>query len=621
MKLNREGVQLSAEERNKRNKNWEIIENESTDVLKRVTELNETTNKRVDGIVIEAGTEAFNQVVSSAAIEWKEPVTMFADLAVAYSQAKEGWTSQTAVDGVVYRYDGSEWKKIQQVDAGPVNALDTRLTAQMTENTTEIVKRGNGLEVYNLEAMPKNIDVSDFITTKIAEGVRKFIIPEGLVLNKTLEIKNYKNKSLVFTGASSDDIDAPNPNFWLNTGGVGIKTVNSHSVKFENLTLSSMGQINPSTIGILLTREDASATVPGSGHTHVFDNVSIRLQDNLSLHSGRGTIGLYSNTVEVCEFRNIKIRSNTPAIFTKSDILKLQPTNTYKTSMKDIAFTGTCIMTSMGGSGVVFDGIVNASGMISAANLKNDDNYNIGGVELMGFNSGINITFDSELFRVGMIVNGRVEKSNLYLNVLRPKYGIKIGQTENSIVDTGYKKGQLLTTELRLVVSWHSSEIERYDIYNTADSQGIATLLSLGNLKIKNDSVISGLVIVGEQPTIVNSPTATSQYVTLSAISIGIAGKELAFNYGDPTYSLPSLSKGSVVFNTNITGNEGAPQGYIKIDETSYTAFGQNGYRKIYVGGVPTATPKQKGELIFDENNNAWIAYGVGVGEFKKMTT
>lgn len=157
MKLNREGVQLNAEERNKRNQNWATLEDEVSQFESATTDFNKTTNllngeitglkaetavqkngliatnKRVDNVVIEAGTAAYEKVVDASKLIWKEPVVAFSNLATAYPQPQNGWAAQTTSDGAVYRYDGSTWKKIQQVDAGPVNALDTRLTAQLAE--------------------------------------------------------------------------------------------------------------------------------------------------------------------------------------------------------------------------------------------------------------------------------------------------------------------------------------------------------------------------------------------------------------------------------------------------------------------------------------------------------
>src|SRR5699024_2069332 len=67
-------------------------------------------------LVDEISDEALNKVVDNAKLNWKEPVDEFSDLP---SGANEGDTRMTKDDGKVYRYDGSNWIEIQQIDAGP----------------------------------------------------------------------------------------------------------------------------------------------------------------------------------------------------------------------------------------------------------------------------------------------------------------------------------------------------------------------------------------------------------------------------------------------------------------------------------------------------------------------
>src|SRR5690625_3534400 len=118
MKLNRTGSNWTGLERNKINENWSIIEGSYNDVVENVSE------------------KAFEQVVDSAKLDWKEPVDSFNDLP---SSASEGETRMVRDTGKVYRYNGSAWVEIQQIDAGPVNELDTRLTQQLAETANELL--------------------------------------------------------------------------------------------------------------------------------------------------------------------------------------------------------------------------------------------------------------------------------------------------------------------------------------------------------------------------------------------------------------------------------------------------------------------------------------------------
>src|SRR5699024_580928 len=112
MKLNRTGSNWTELERNKINENWRIIEGNYNDVIDKVSE------------------EAFDKVVNSAKLNWKEPVDSFADLP---SGASEGDTRMVRDSGKVYRFNGEVWQEIQQIDAGPVNELDARLTSQLAD--------------------------------------------------------------------------------------------------------------------------------------------------------------------------------------------------------------------------------------------------------------------------------------------------------------------------------------------------------------------------------------------------------------------------------------------------------------------------------------------------------
>src|SRR5699024_7984407 len=112
MKLNRIGSNWNRVTRNEINENWDTIEGNYNNVVENVSE------------------KAFEQVVDLAKLDWKEPVDSFNDLP---SSASEGEARMVRDTGKVYRYNGSAWVEIQQIDAGPVNELDTRLTQQLAE--------------------------------------------------------------------------------------------------------------------------------------------------------------------------------------------------------------------------------------------------------------------------------------------------------------------------------------------------------------------------------------------------------------------------------------------------------------------------------------------------------
>lgn len=112
MKLNRTGSLWDRNQRNGINENWQIIEGDYKNIVDNVS------NK------------AYQQVVDNAKLNWKEPVNSYSNLP---SSATKGDTRMTRDTGKVYRYSGTAWQEIQQIDAGPVNELDSRVSSQLAQ--------------------------------------------------------------------------------------------------------------------------------------------------------------------------------------------------------------------------------------------------------------------------------------------------------------------------------------------------------------------------------------------------------------------------------------------------------------------------------------------------------
>jgi|SRR5690625_262887 len=86
------------------------------------------------GNVVDTVTEkAFDKVVDSAKINWGEPVDTFGDLP---SDASNSETRMTRDDGKIYRFDGSIWREIQDIDPTAINEVDSRLSASLADKTT-----------------------------------------------------------------------------------------------------------------------------------------------------------------------------------------------------------------------------------------------------------------------------------------------------------------------------------------------------------------------------------------------------------------------------------------------------------------------------------------------------
>jgi len=115
------GIPLDRANRNNHNDNYK--------------ELYGVVNNLVDTIT----DEVYEQIIDGAKLNWKSPVDSENDLP---TSANEGDAVMTRDDGKVYRYDGTQWREIQQIDAGPVNEVDSRLTSQLADTNEYFSKDG-----------------------------------------------------------------------------------------------------------------------------------------------------------------------------------------------------------------------------------------------------------------------------------------------------------------------------------------------------------------------------------------------------------------------------------------------------------------------------------------------
>lgn len=83
---------------------------------------------------IEVGDEVYKEVVDAAKLNWKEPLASQNNLP---GNAQVGDTRMARDTGKVYRFNGSAWVEIQQIDAGPINEIDSRLTSQLAQTETK----------------------------------------------------------------------------------------------------------------------------------------------------------------------------------------------------------------------------------------------------------------------------------------------------------------------------------------------------------------------------------------------------------------------------------------------------------------------------------------------------
>ena len=136
------GNKIDRENRNAHNDNYKELYKEVNDFKGSITD------------------ELYERIIDGAKLNWKEPVASQSDLP---SSATEGDTRMARDTGKVYRYDGSKWVEIQQIDAGPVNELDSRLTSQLAETALGVTSVYNRSRKENLTSIPTIKPTATFI--------------------------------------------------------------------------------------------------------------------------------------------------------------------------------------------------------------------------------------------------------------------------------------------------------------------------------------------------------------------------------------------------------------------------------------------------------------------------
>lgn len=117
MKLNRTKNELDREARNNENNNWEKLEN------------------KFNNVVSEISGEVFDQIVDGSKIDWEQMVDTFNDLP---SSAETGETRGVKEDNKIYRYDGSNWVPIAEINLNPIAEVDDRLSSQLAQTMKKI---------------------------------------------------------------------------------------------------------------------------------------------------------------------------------------------------------------------------------------------------------------------------------------------------------------------------------------------------------------------------------------------------------------------------------------------------------------------------------------------------
>src|SRR5699024_3441899 len=115
---------------NNTNHNFTELYSGFRDTSGKINKVEKDINDRMDNFIDETSDAAFDKVVDSARLNWDTMVEKYSDLP---SDAKKGTTIGVKEDSLVYRYDGSKWVDIYEINLNPISEVDDRLSSQLAQ--------------------------------------------------------------------------------------------------------------------------------------------------------------------------------------------------------------------------------------------------------------------------------------------------------------------------------------------------------------------------------------------------------------------------------------------------------------------------------------------------------
>lgn len=174
------GVPLDRKNRNNHNDNFKELYDDFKNVVDRVSD------------------EAFDKVISGSKIDWDEMVDSADDLP---SNVEEGETRGVKSDNKIYRYDGSKWIPIAEINLNPIAEVDERLTTQLADIAKDVNDRGINIRNLNGGNLPEDITL---ILQAALNSYNHVFVPEGAYQLGDLSVKN--DTLLVFSEDTTIDM-------------------------------------------------------------------------------------------------------------------------------------------------------------------------------------------------------------------------------------------------------------------------------------------------------------------------------------------------------------------------------------------------------------------------------
>lgn len=217
------------------------------DALDRQARINENTNqekiersygafeRELQNTVENVSNEAFDKVVSSAVINWKEPVANVASLPI---DDENGTARQVRDTGKVYRFNGTDWIEIQDYDATAINEVDSRLSAQLADKATKESLKQTNNSISKLDATKADKVKTDIKIQNIVSGTPKGSFPTL----SALESEYPDGAEGIFIVSKNGHWYYWDGSDWVDGGLYQSQGVADHSITEEKTTFVKIGK-------------------------------------------------------------------------------------------------------------------------------------------------------------------------------------------------------------------------------------------------------------------------------------------------------------------------------------------------------------------------------------------
>lgn len=109
---------------------------------------------KINNIKDSISEEAYDRLVEDARLDWREMVDEYSDLP---TDAEKGTTVGVKNDGIIYRYDGSKWDRIFEINLNPISEVDDRLNDKIDSNMDKI----SDYNIFPQSPKPQKVGILD----------------------------------------------------------------------------------------------------------------------------------------------------------------------------------------------------------------------------------------------------------------------------------------------------------------------------------------------------------------------------------------------------------------------------------------------------------------------------